>query len=360
MFGYPGTLRRERREGMAGKQMRRKAALLAAVVAMTLMALATGSAEMCTTQSQMTATDRDGLANAARGLAAMVQAGDVSGLRASVVPEYAKDFTGIGDVVGGVAPKMKGGTLAVEQVYLLDASQLKRSADGSFPEAQFFCTLNKSTVEADFLIPGLDPGRYGFAIVEVRSATSPWRLSFLMRQDQGKWAMAGFYPKPMWAAGHDGVWYWKQARAMALQNQHWNAWLYYQQAESLLRPANFVQSTHLEKLRSEMTASAPPAVSAGVSAEAPLVVKGADGVEYRFTGMSVDDSLGKEKIDVVVHLKVDQIGDAATAGKRNTAAMSALLGAYPELRKVFHGVWVFAEAPGQNPFATEQAMAEVH
>lgn len=340
---------------MAVTRMRWMVALLAAA-----MATPGAVAETCTTQSQMTAADRDGLSSAAHGLAAMVQAGDVAGLRAATVAEYARDFGGIGDVVGAVAPKIKGGTIAVEQVYLLDGSALKRGADGSLPDAQFFCTLNKSVAEADFLIPGLDTGKYGFAIVEVRSATSPWRLSFLMRQDQGKWAMAGFYPKPMWAAGHDGLWYWKQARAMALQNQRWNAWLYFQQAESLLRPTNFIQSTHLEKLRAEETAAAPSAASAGVSAEAPLVVKGADGAEYHFIGMGVDDSLGKEKIDVAMRLKVDQIGDAAAARKRNTDAMSALLTAYPELRKAFHGVWVFAEVPGQNPFATEQAMAEIH
>ncbi len=34
---------------------------------------------------------------------------------------------------------------------------------------------------------------------------------------------------------------------MNAQKEHWNAWLYYQQAESLLRPVNFIQSTHLEK-----------------------------------------------------------------------------------------------------------------
>jgi hypothetical protein len=36
------------------------------------------------------------------------------------------------------------------------------------------------------------------------------------------------------------------------------------------------------------------------------------------------------------------------------------LAAYPELRKPFHGVWVFAEAAGQNPYVTEQAMNEIH
>jgi hypothetical protein len=318
------------------------------------------SAEVCTTQSQMTAADRDGLAAAARGLATQVQANDVSGLRAATVAEYAKDFDGIGSVVGGVAPKLKGGTITVEQVYLLDGSQLKRGADGSMPDAQFFCSLNKSIAEADFLIPGLDAGRYGFAIVHVENGASPWRLSFLMRQDQGKWDMAGFYPKPMLAAGHDGLWYWTQARTMATHKEQWNAWLYYQQAESLLLPANFIQTTHLDKLRAERTAVAPPAVSDGVSAEAPLVVKGVDGVEYKFTGMGVDDSLEKDKIDVTVHLKVEQMGDAAAAKKRNADAMSALLAAYPEMRKPFHGVWVFAEVPGQNPFATEEAMSEIH
>ena len=52
--------------------------------------------EVCTTQSQMTAADRDALAAAARSLAAKVQANDVAGLKAPTVAEYAKDFGGIG------------------------------------------------------------------------------------------------------------------------------------------------------------------------------------------------------------------------------------------------------------------------
>ena len=149
--------------------------------------------------------------------------------------------------------------------------------------------------------------------------------------------MAGFYPKPLTAAGHDGLWYWTQARTMTAQKQHWNAWLYYQQAENLLSPVGFIQSTHLEKLKTEESAAAPPALSEGVSAEAPLVVKGPDGAEYHFTGLGVDDSLSNDKIDIMAHLKVDQIGDPVTARKRNLDAMVALLAAYPEMRKPFHG-----------------------
>jgi hypothetical protein len=341
---------------MAGAMKRVRIGLLATG----LLVWAVASAEVCTTQSQMTATDRDALVAAARGLAEKVQANDVSGLQAAMATEYAKDFTGIGTVVGSTSGKVKGGTPVVEQVYLLDASQLKRGADGSLPDSQFFCTLNKSVAEADFLIPGLAPGIYGFVIVDVTDTSSPWRLSFLLRQDQGKWVMAGFYPKPLSAAGHNGLWYWTQARMMTAQKERWNAWLYYLQAERLLVPVNFVQSAHLEKLKTEASAAAPPALSEGVSAEAPLVVKGPDGVEYHFIGLGVDDSLEKDKIDIMAHLKVDQIGDPAAARKRNSAAMVALLSAYPEMRKSFHGVWMVADVPGQNPFATEQAMSEIH
>jgi hypothetical protein len=335
--------------------MRFKVALLAAG----LLFSGVASAEVCTTQSQMTPADRDALAATARSLATKVQADDVKGLQSSTVAEYAKDFSGIGDVVGTTAARLKGGTIAVEQVYLLDGMQLKKNPDGSAPDAQFFCSLNKSVAEVDFLIPGLLPGRYGFVMVNVES-TAPWQISFLLRQDQGRWAMAGFYPKALTAAGHDGLWYWTQARAMAAHNEHWNAWLYYQQAQSLLQPTGFVQSSHLEKLKTEQTAAAPPALSDGISPSTPLVVKGADGTEYRFVGLGVDDSLGASKIDVVAHLQVSAAADPAAAKKRNADAASALLAAYPELRKAFHGVWVFAETQGQNPYATEEAMGEIH
>jgi hypothetical protein len=335
--------------------MRCRVAVLAAGILLSGVA----SAEVCTTQSQMTAADRDALSAVGRNLATKVQAADVSGLQAATMAEYAKDFSGIGDVVGTTAAKLKGGTIAVEQVYLLDGMQLKKNADGSAPDAQFFCSLNKSVAEVDFLIPGLLPGRYGFVMVNVRSA-SPWQLSFLLRQDQGRWTMAGFYPKALTAAGHDGLWYWTQARAMATRKEHWNAWLYYQQAQALLQPAGFVQSSHLEKLKNEQTSAAPPALSEGINPNAPLVVKGKDGTEYRFIGLGVDDSLNAAKIDIVAHLKVDQAGDATTAKKRNSDAASALLAAYPELRKAFHGVWIFAETAGQNPYATEESMNEIH
>ncbi len=317
-------------------------------------------AETCTTQSGLAPAERDAIADAARTLAGMVQTNNAGALRSIAVAELGKDFGGLQYLVGTTAPKVAGGVATVEQVYLLDATNLKRNPDGSAPDAQFFCSLNRSTMETEFLIPALPPGRYAFAIVTVAARPADaWRMSFLMRQEQGRWLLAGFYPKATFAAGHDGLWYWTQARQMVTQKQPWNAWLYYQAAQRLLQPADFVLSTHLDKLRTEAGTAAPPALSEGVSVDAPLVVKGADGTEYHFTGLGVDDSLAQPTLDVAAHLHVDSATDAVAARKRNDNAASALLAAYPEMRKTFHGVWIYAEAAGQNPFATEQPMAEI-
>jgi hypothetical protein len=321
---------------------------------------AVACAESCTTQSAMTETDRTSLAAAVRGLAEKVQNNDAAGLQAITIPEYANNFSAIQSAVASASGSIKGATLVVEQVYLLDATDLKPGPDGKPGNAQFLCTLNHSIAEADFSIPSLPAGKYAFGIVEARGIPAPYRLSFLLQQEKGAWHMAGFYPRAMTAAGHDGLWYWTEARKMAKGKEQWSAWLYYQQAEALLNPTSMIQSTHLEKLRNEQAAAAPPALSDGISESTPLVVKGADGTEYHFVGLGVDDSLAKEKIDVIARLKVDQLGDAAVAKKRNTDAMSALVAAYPELRKNFHGVWMVAQAPGQNPYAIELAMNEIH
>jgi hypothetical protein len=318
-----------------------------------------GRAETCTTQSGMAPADRTAIAATGRNLATMVQANNAAALRSNAVAELGKDFSALQYLVSSTAPKLAGAVPTVDQVYLLDANNLQKNPDGSAPEGQFFCSLNRSTMETEFLIPGLPPGKYSYAMVTV-AAAAPWRLSFLMRQEQGKWLLAGFYPRAMTAAGHDGLWYWTQARQMVTAKQPWNAWFYYRAAEKLLQPADFVNSTHLDKLRTEASSSAPPALSEGVSIDAPLVIKGVAGAEYHFTGLGVDDSLGQSSLDIEAHLHVDAAAaDPAAARKRNNDAANALLAAYPELRKPFHGVWIYAEVPGQNPFATEQPMADV-
>jgi hypothetical protein len=358
------------------------AKLLALAVAIAVVPIHVVRAETCTTQSGMAEPERNALADAANSVALNVLANNAPALRANSVAELQRDFGALQYMVAVTSPKLAGAAATVDQVYLLDATTLKRNPDGSAPDVQFFCSLNRSTMEADFVIPALPPGKYGFAIVNLAgppgsTQPAPWRLSLLLRQEQGKWLLAGFYPKPLTAAGHDGLWYWAQARQFAKDKQPWSAWLYYQAATMLLRPADFVLSSHLDKLRTETAAAAPPALSEGISVDAPLVVKGANGAEYRFIGLTVDDSLNQPTLDIAAHLRADPppTPDTDPAAKpaakspapiapldprkRNSDAMSALLSAYPELRKPFHGVQIYAETPGQPPLSTELPMAEI-
>src|SRR5271156_6540760 len=206
--------------------------LLCLFVAAPLLAAQLAAGESCTTQSEMAAADRDRLVATALVLAQKVQANDVEGLRALALPEYDKNPGPMTNLVASVSPKLKDAALVVEQVYLLDASGLGSGVDGKPADAEFFCSLNQSSAAADFLIPGLPAGRYGFVIVHAASVKAPWSLSFLLRQERG-WSMAGFYPKPLTAAGHNGLWYWREARELAKQGQRWNAYLFYRESQTL-------------------------------------------------------------------------------------------------------------------------------
>ena len=137
----------------------RKPATTLALLAFALLAAAPIlRAETCTTQSALDQPDRDSLADSARTFATLVQSNDTARLRTRSVAEVVKDFNGLQYLVASTAPKLAGGVIAVEQVYLLDATSLKRNPDGSASDAQFFCSLNRSTMEAQFTIPALPPG----------------------------------------------------------------------------------------------------------------------------------------------------------------------------------------------------------
>ncbi|HKO20740.1 MAG TPA: hypothetical protein VJU82_17835 [Acidobacteriaceae bacterium] len=334
-------------------------------------AIAAAQTESCTTQSALAPAERNAIADTARRIASAVVANDAATLRTAAAPELAKDFGALQYLVGTTAPKLAGDSPVVDQVYVLDATKLKTNPDGSSPEAQFYCSLNRTQNEVEFDIPSLPPGRYAFAIVNLIPASASgasWHISFLLRQQpasSGPWLLAGLYPRPLTAAGHDGLWYWRQARQMVKDKQPWNAWLYYQLAQRLLAPADFVLSTHLDKLRTEASGAAPPALSEGVSPDAPLVVKGTNGTEYHFTVLSTEETVPTQPnappaLDVAVHYPADPLPDQAAARQRNLAAAAALLTDHPELRKQFHGVSVYADQKGQPPFATAFSMAEIH
>jgi hypothetical protein len=299
---------------------------------------------------------RQSLSDAALAIATAIKGNDTERVRSMSAAEIASNFASTTFVIHQTSTAIANDTLRVTQLYRLDASSRKPNDPAV---ADFGCALAGTTDEVDFSIPGLPPGVYAFAIVEA-AGDRPWLLPILLEQQGADWKMAGFYPHPRTAAGHDGLWYWTTARADAKAGKKWRAWVLYGEADQLLRPANFITSTHLDQLRSERRSNAPGELSDGISPEAPLVIKAKDGAEFHFTSLGSTATDDGKSLNLVLHYHVDSIGEPAAAGPRNSAAAAAMLAAHPELREGFSNVSIFAEAQGQTPFITEQNLSEIH
>jgi hypothetical protein len=298
---------------------------------------------------------RTALVNAAMGLAEAVKAGDAAKVKAGTVAEFAAAFDATATLVRVTAGELTSDSLQVTQVYELDARGRKAGDAG---EADFSCPLSGSTAETDFAIPALPPGMYGFVMVEATGAR-PWLLSFLLEEVGGDWKMAGFFPRARTAAGHDGVWYWKAGRDDQKTKQAWLSWLMYGEADQLLRPANFVTSSNLDKLRGEQRTAAPPELSDGLGKDTPLVVKAADGTLYRVTALSGKGSEDGRTLELTLRYEAPSLTDATAEKARNRAVAKALLDAHKELRQAFDGVEIFADIPGQAPFVSVSSMADL-
>jgi hypothetical protein len=321
---------------------------------------ATMLAEPCITQSQMQPTEREGLVQAAASLALLTAANNAEGVRAFTMPPYAQDFGGIQSAITNAAPHLQGASFVPETLWILDASAAKPATDGGAQDAQFFCTLNRGVMQTSFLIPGLPPGKYAFAVLNTAGTADPWQVAMLLRQNGATWQLGGLFPRATTAAGHDGIWYWKAARDFASKKQPWNAWVYYVEAQQLLKPVAFVSSSHLDTLVAEQQHAAPTGLSTGIGNDQPLVIAGAKGgAEVRVTSLGAENAPDKAAgIDLLAHIRAeDALTDPVASRARNVAAAKAIVAAYPELRGAFHGVWIVAELPGGGTYVSEEPMS---
>ncbi len=319
-------------------------------------------AEPCTTQSQIAPAERDKLVSTGIALATMTAGSNAEGVRAQTMPQFAKEFGGIQDAIRLAAPHLQGASFVPDTLWILDASAAKPGADGSAQDAQFFCTLNRSASQTSFLIPALPAGRYALVVFDTAGTSEPWQISMLLRQSAaGAWQLGGLFPRATAAGGHDGLWYWRAARDYAAKKQAWNAFVYYNEAEQLLKPVAFVSSTHLEALEGERTKAAPAALSTGIGSAQPLVIAPAKGPEVRVTSLGAENAPDRSGgIDLLAHVHVEEaLTDPVASRARNAAAAKALVTAYPELRSAFHGVWIVADLPGGGTYISEEPMTSL-
>lgn len=310
----------------------------------------TAGAVTCTMQSQMTEAQRTVYMQAVQRLAAEIQSGNVAAVKANTIASVAAQFDSITGTIQSVSPTIQGATLTIQSIYSLRATDLKSPQD-----TQFFCSVPGSQLLVNVSIPQLPPGDYAFGVVHATGVKQPQQIAMILENDpagSAQWKLAGIFVRPLTAAGHDGVWYWTQARAYANKRQQWNAYFYYQTAAYLLNPVDFLSSPNLDKLQKEMSSVRPD----DLPGTEPLKVT-ANGQTFDITNLRTDGSLGG--LDLVVNYKASDVSDPVATRSRNLEVMKALLSRHPELREAFHGLWVYANAENQRPFAIELPMSQI-
>lgn len=320
-------------------------------------------AQNCTTQSNLASELRDRLADNALALAIAVQAGDAAKVQSMTTADFAANFSQTANLIQSIAPALSADKLEVTHLFELDATNRK---PGDASDADFSCPLAATTSETDFSISGLPPGLFAFAMVEAKGGARSWELSFLLQQvstpgaesAKAQWRMAGFYPHGSTVGGHDGLWFWRAAREDVKARELLLAWLLYGEADDLLRPANFVTTTNLDRLRAERHAAAPPELGDGPSVSIPLVVKSGD-AEFRFTAMAAQASDDGSQLILALHCDAAYIADPVAARARNAAAAQALFSAHKDMRTVFDRVLVIADSEGHSPFVSDLSAAQV-
>lgn len=319
-----------------------------ATVLALLLALTPGLAQAssCTPQSQLSSTDHAALSQAATTLASLVQNNNTSQLKADTISAVQAQFDGIASGIQTTAPQIQGSAFTVVNLYLLDATDLNSPQD-----VQFFCGIAGTPQTVVFDFQGLPKGRYAVAIVEARGGKSPQRLTFVLGWD-GQWKLAGFYPRPLTADGHDGVWYWTQARDYAKKQQNWNAYFYYETARWLLVPVDFLSSPNLDKLDKELEKTRPN----NLPGAQPMTLS-EGGHSWQITKLRTDSALGG--LDLSITYTATGSSDPVAARADCIALMKAMLTQHPELRAAFHGLWVHAQRPDQPEFAVELPMSQL-
>jgi hypothetical protein len=238
--------------------------------------------------------------------------------------------------------------ITVNAIYLLDASADPPNAE----RTDFFC----GSPVVGFNFTGLPKGTYALAILHATGVPKPQQVTLILaKSPDARWLLAGFFDKPMVVAGHDGAWYWEEARKFAQGNAKWGAWFYYRIATELLDPVDFIASQNLEKLRRETDD-----VHADLPAPTGPLPISINGTTYRVTSVDTTTALGP--LDLEVHYTPDpnqaaELRSPVAARKQVSDLMAGLLVAHPELRGAFQGMWLHADQGNASLFALELPMS---
>ena len=284
-------------------------------------------AESCSTGADLDAQTRSSLETTARSVYGMAAKGDVFGLKSNSVPSLANNFASIEQAVVDNKASLGEGQGTLRAVYLLDAS----SGTGTIARAEFFCGIFNSADRTGFVLNNLPAGKYAVAILESHGKT-PVTLSLVLQVMNSAWKIGGFYVRQASANGHDGNWYWQQAKQYASKGQKHNAFFYYLEASELLHPVPFITDPTLDKLYDEIQAATP----SDVPLNGPVSISGSDGKSYQLT--SVATVPAQDGLSIVLRQKVPDASDNTAAFTANMGLIKAAAAKWPEIRDGFSSV----------------------
>ena len=320
------------------------------IAAMLLAAPVAGLAASCTTQAELSPQDRNTLATVGQGLAQAVVQQDLGTLRSMLLPAVSSDWNGIQNAVENGAALVKGGNAQLRSLYLLDSSSATAVSD-----TQFFCSNASGSLTVTITMHALPPGRYALVLADAAGAQLGGQIGIILAWDPTgpapSWKLGGLRVRQGIIDGHDGVWYWTSARALAANQAPWSAWYSYELARYLLLPVDFLSSPNLDKLTQEQSQIKDSPANAF-----PYTVTGGDR-SWKIDSIRLDTTL--READLGVTYESIGVTDPAAVRTEAIAVLSALLKTRPELRSTFHGLWALSSQNGKVTPIIELPMAQI-
>jgi len=304
--------------------------------------------QICSSGSDLDATTKGAIDNAAKQYLDMSKNGDVAGIKTNSIPQITGDFGAIEQAVVTNKTYLAEGQATISGTYLLDASQAK----APLPRAEFYCGIYNSPDRLAFFIPNLPPGRYAIVIQKV-NGKDPITLTLVLENVGAAWKLAGYYPRLDEIGGHDGQRYLTRAREYKAKGQSHNAWSYYLTAWDLTAPVEFMSTPQLDKIADEMQSARP----SDLPSEASPLSLSAGGKVYKVTELSavpVDNNL-----DLRVRYENAQAANSEAAFQDNMAVIKAIVAKYPELRDGFNSVIARAVDSSGHEYGSVLPMKDV-
>src|SRR4051812_19817562 len=234
------------------------------------------AAESCSTSSEMDASVRSALQNAATQYFGYIASGNTAQVASNSISDIASNTEGLNGLLTEHKDKLAGSTPTVRNIYFFDAA-----GQAPLERADFFCGVFNSANKVGFTLQNLPPGKYGMVIMDVQNSKTPYFYSLLLLQQGPAWKIAGLFPRPRQIAGHDAQWFWQQARDFEAKGQRHNAWYYYLAAKEVATPLPFMSTDKIDGFYSEVQGAMPQ----DLPEQKPLTVQAANGKAYQVTNL---------------------------------------------------------------------------